>query len=38
MQIEIKEVHNYSHNIKDQLIEDINQQMGLMGCRCLLAC
>jgi len=31
MQIELKERRNYFGNVKDPLIEDFNQQTGLIG-------
>ena len=31
MQIELKERHKYFGNVKDPLIEDFNQQTGLIG-------
>jgi hypothetical protein len=31
MQIELKEIRKYFGNVKDRLIEDFNQQTGLIG-------
>jgi hypothetical protein len=31
MQIELKEIGKYFGNVKDRLIEDFNQQTGLIG-------